>query len=209
MWAANALTAYILVYCLKAAPWQHLKKAGLLDVFLGFTVLLMLVWSVKAGIKPGLSFHLLGTTLLSLMFGLPLALIAFSLVLLGVTGFGMAGWQAFGLNFMVMAYIPVLFSSKFFKWVDARLPNHFFIYVYVSGFLSAGLAMGLYGLVSAFILVQGGAYSGSYLSHNYLPYYILMAWSEALLTGMAATLMAAFRPDWLMTFNDQRYLRNR
>lgn len=209
MWAANGLAAYVIVYCLKSAPWQNLGKPGLLDVFFGFVVLLMLLWSVKAGIKPGLNFHLLGVTLMSLMFGLPLALIACSLVLLGVTGFGMAGWQALGLNFLLMAFIPALFSAKLFKWVDARLPNHFFVYVYVSGFLCAGLAMGLYGLVSTFVLSQSGAYSGSYLNQNYLPYYIFMAWAEALLTGMLVTLMAAFRPDWLATFNDGRYLGNR
>ena len=33
--------------------------------------------------------------------------------------------------------------------------------------------------------------------------------SEAVLTGMAVTLMAAYRPSWLVTFDDQRYLKVR
>lgn len=36
-----------------------------------------------------------------------------------------------------------------------------------------------------------------------------MAWSEAVLTGMAITLMAVYRPAWLMTFSDQRYLHKK
>ncbi|MEQ1602378.1 MAG: hypothetical protein HOP04_06190 [Methylophilaceae bacterium] len=207
--AANMLALVIIIYSLLHAPWRHLKRPDLQHVFLGFIVLLMLAWSAHAGIKPGLNMHLLGTTLLSLMFGLRLALVAFSLVLVAITGFGMAGWSAYGINYLLMAFIPALFSTSLFKWVDRKLPNHFFIYVFVCAFLCAGLAMSLCGLVTTYVMIKSGAYSYSYLMYQYLPFFILMAWSEAVLTGMAITLMAVYEPTWLATFDDLRYLKNR
>jgi uncharacterized membrane protein len=35
-----------------------------------------------------------------------------------------------------------------------------------------------------------------------------MAWAEAFTTGAALTLMVVYRPDWVATFDDARYLRN-
>lgn len=169
-WFANALALLIIACCLKYAPWQHLRQPDLQHVFLGFVVTLMLAWSARAGIKPGLDLHLLGATMLSLMFGLRLALVAFSLVLLAITGFGIAGWQAYGINFLLMAFIPALFSVGLFKWVDRKLPNHFFIYVFVSAFLCAGLAMTLCGITSSYLMIKSGAYSHQYLMQQYLPF---------------------------------------
>jgi uncharacterized membrane protein len=58
-------------------------RFGQLNVWLGTVVLLILVWSMKAGVKPGLNMHLLGATIFTLMFGRQLAVIGFSLVLAG------------------------------------------------------------------------------------------------------------------------------
>jgi uncharacterized membrane protein len=33
-----------------------------------------------------------------------------------------------------------------------------------------------------------------------------MAWSEAVTTGMAITLMVVYRPQWVSTFDDKAYL---
>lgn len=181
----------------------------MLHVFLGACVTLGVLWSIKAGIKPGLNFHILGATLLSLMFGPYLALIALALVLALATLFGFSGTESFGINFVLMALLPVIISHAIFRWSDRSLPNHFFIYVMVDGFFAAACAMAALGFASTFILVEAGAYTAAYLKSEYLPFYMLLAWSEALLTGMAVTLMAAYRPQWLVTFDDQRYLKVR
>jgi uncharacterized membrane protein len=33
-----------------------------------------------------------------------------------------------------------------------------------------------------------------------------MAWGEALLTGMLTAIFVAYRPEWLLTWSDRRYL---
>jgi uncharacterized membrane protein len=49
----------------------------------------------------------------------------------------------------------------------------------------------------------------TYLRHNYLIYFILVGWSEALLSGMGTMLMVAYKPEWLATFSDKLYLRSK
>ncbi|MCB5186608.1 energy-coupling factor ABC transporter permease [Methylobacillus caricis] len=208
-WPANILALVLLAYAVTKAPWKHLADPGLQHVFLGSIVTLLVIWNIKAGIKPGLDIHLLGATVLCLMFRWQLALVAMATIFLSNAAFSMTGWHALGINFLIMAVIPVAFSYNVFRLVDSKLPNHLVIYIFVCGFFCAGVTINVCGLSAVLALVGMEAYPGAYLLSNYLPYYILIGWSEALLTGMAVTLMTAFRPQWLMTFSDKRYLKTR
>lgn len=206
LWPANLLAALLLANCVRRASWRRLGEMRLQHLWLASCVTLMLIWSVKAGIRPGLNFHLLGATLLTLMFGPRLAISALAVVLIGVTLSGASGWASLGLNLLVMAALPVLFSYAIYSQAHHKLPNHVFVYIFLNAFFAAGLAMCLSGLAATIVLAVGSAYRLDYLGSNYLSYFILMGWSEALLTGMATTMMVAFRPEWLVTFSDRRYL---
>lgn len=191
------------------ANWRTLGQHQLLNVWLGSCVFLIGLWSIKAGIRPGLDFHVLGATVLTLMFGPGLAFIALAIVTFGITFAGHAGWSSFGVNLLIMGALPVMVSYLVFRLADRQLPNHLFIYIFVDAFVGAGLAMAASGIAAAMLLAALGVYSSEYLNQNYLPYYILMSWSEAMLSGMAITLMTAYRPSWVSTFDDQRYLVKR
>lgn len=209
LWASDLLALLLLVVAAWSAPWKRLTRDNVLNVWFGMCVGLMLLWSIKTGIRPGLNFHLLGATVMTLMFGARLALLGLAVVLLGVTVAGGAGWGALGINWMLMAVLPVGLSYLMYLVVDRKLPNHLFVYIFLNAFLGAGLVVFLTGGASVALLHGVEAYPGDYLVRNYLPYFILMAWSEALLTGMAVTLMTAFRPAWLATFSDVRYLKTK
>lgn len=208
-WVSIAVTVLLFGYATLRAPWRRLGQDELLHVWLGMCVALMALWSIKTGIKPGLSFHLLGATLLTLMFGPWLALVGLALVLAGVTLAGHAGWDSYAANLLLMAALPILFSHALYTFIDRKLPNHLFVYIFVDAFAGAAAAIVLSGLAASLLLALCGIYASAYLTENYLPYYILMGWSEAMLTGMAITLMTAFRPAWLATFDDARYLKRK
>lgn len=206
VWTADVLAAILLTLAAWTAPWRRLVRQGVLNVWLGVCVGLMLLWSIKTGIRPGLNFHLLGATLMTLMFGARLAMVAIAVVLAGVTLAGMAGWGTLGLNWLVAGVIPVGLSYLLYATVDRKLPNHLFVYIFVNAFIGGGITVAVTGLISTLLLAWSGVYPGHYLAEHYLPYFLLMGWSEAMLTGMAVTLMTAFRPAWLATFSDARYL---
>jgi len=209
LWAGHGLYALALIYSLRFAPWRRLRRADQLHLWLGSIVTLLVLWNIRTGIQPGLNFHMLGATALTLMFGPELAVIGMSLVLLGTTLAGFSGVWTFSLNALVMGVLPVAISHAVYRLADTRLPNHLFVYVFVNGFFGGALAMAATGLAATTLLAVSGAYPASYLYGEYLPFFVLLGWSEALLTGMAVTLMVVYRPAWIVTFDDARYLRNK
>lgn len=208
-WTAHLAFLPILVWAARLAPWRRLARPMQLHAWFGTIVFLMVLWSIKTGIRPGLNFHLLGATAFTLMFGPALAIVGLTLVLLGVTLAGMAGWSAFSVNALLMGVLPVMVSWAIYRMVETRLPNHFFVYVFLSAFLSGGLVMLATGAIGTFLLAASGAYPLPYLYSEYLPYYMLMAWAEALTTGMTITLLVVYHPDKVGTFDDARYLRDK
>jgi uncharacterized membrane protein len=206
LWAGNLLALLLAGAVIRTAPWKRLAEQPMLNLWLGVCAGLMGLWSIRTGIKPGLNFHLLGATLLTLMFGARLAMAGMAVVLAGITLYGMAGWSALGVNWLLCGVLPAAMSYLLYAIVERRLPNHLFVYIFVNAFLGAGVVIFLTGSAATLLLALSGTYPGAYLSQNYLLYFILMGWSEAMLTGMAVTLMAAYRPHWLCTFSDGRYL---
>jgi uncharacterized membrane protein len=199
------LLAGLAVLMWRRANWAMLKSPANLNVLLGATVALLGLWLIKAGIRPGLNFHLLGATALTLMFRPWFAILALGLVIAGLTAVN-GEFNAYPANLLMMGVLPVTVSWAIYRMVDRRLANHVFIYIFLNCFFGAGLAMASVGLASTAYAVGAGVYSFSYLADNYLPFYFLMAWAEAFATGMIMTLLVVYRPDWVATFDDRRYL---
>lgn len=208
-WTGFGLLVPLLTWALGTAPWRRLKDASQLNLWLGACVVLMALWSIKTGIKPGLNFHLLGATAMTLMFGPQLAILGIIIVLTAVTLAGMSGWQGYGWNALIMGAVPIAVSYGMYWLADRKLPNHLFVYIFLNAFFGGALAMAATGLGATLLLLLSGAYPATYLFHNYLPYFILMAWSEAVSTGMAITMMVVYTPQWVGTFDDARYLRHK
>lgn len=188
------------------APWRQLADPGRLNAWLGAIVVLTLLWSLKAGIKPGLSLHLLGAAVLVLSVGPGLAFVGLCAALFGVTLNGDAGWQNYAANALLMGGVGVLASSGVLRFSERFLPRQIFVYIFANGFFGAALAILAVGLAASAVLVAAGAYSADYVFGEYLPYVGLLAFSEAWLSGMAMTLFVIYRPQWVATFDDSRYL---
>ncbi len=205
-WLADLLYAVLLGWALYSAPWYKIKNRENLHVFLGTTVALLLIWSLKAGIKPGMSFHLLGATLLMLMFGWQFALFSLSLILFGQSLYGNIEWFAFSFNALVMVVFPVLFSFAVFRLSVRFLPRHFFIYTLFNAYFCAGLTMGVTMLLVSLLLACCTHYDFEMIRDNFLIFSPMMIFAEGFFTGMLATSMVLFRPEWIGSFDDRRYL---
>jgi uncharacterized membrane protein len=192
----------------RRAAWRMLRDAANLNVLLGTCVALLGIWLIRTGVKPGLDFHLLGATVMTLMFRPGFALLGLALVLAAVTALH-GEFHAYPANLLIMAVLPILVSWGLYRLVDRRLPNHLFIYLFLNCFFGAGLAIGTVGLASTLFVAAAGSYAPAYLQEEYLPFYLLMAWAEALSTGMIMTLLVVYRPEWVATFDDRRYLGTR
>jgi len=195
---------------LMSGDWRHLAEPTKLNLFLGATVAVMALWQIRTGIKPGLSFHFYGVAALTLMFGFWRASFAGALILLANAAFGRGSWNALGFDALLVAALPAAVSWGVFRLLDRRLPNHFFVYVLGNGFFGAALSVAAVGLATTALMTLSGTYTLDYLLTHYTPYAtLLISWAEAFSTGMAITLMAVYRPAWLETFDDARYIQNK
>ena len=214
MLVGNALFAGALLAALRTAPWSRLRQPGQWNVWLGTVVVLVLMWSMRAGVLPGQSLHLLGATLVTLMFGPALGLLALTLVaaLVNLNGMGAAAhlqWLAFGLNGLVAVALPVLVAEGVRRAAERWLPANFFVYVFVSVFFGAALTVVGAGAFSALLMWLAGLYPAGKLFDDYLLYFTLLGFSEAWLNGAVVTLMIVYFPAWVCSFDDKRYLLNK
>ncbi len=205
-WAAWVVWVPLFALSLLRAPWGRLGNSEQLNVWLGMVVFLTLVWSMKAGIKPGLSLHLLGATVFSLSFGPLLAFIGLSLVTAAVTLNGAGGPLAYAANALLLAGFSVGLSHFYFRIFSGMLPKNFFVYIFINGFLGAALTIVSVGFAATLLLALVGAYEWDYLISEYFPYFLLLAFSEAWLSGMIMTLFVIYRPQWVASFDDSSYL---
>jgi len=158
LWAFLPL-AIVWLWCLRTAPWRRLADSRQLNVWLGSVVVLMLVWSMKAGVRPGLNLHLLGATALTLMFGRQLAILGLSVVMAAVTLNGAAGWEPYALNVLVTAVFPSVAAHALLRVVERYLPANFFCYIFCAAFFGAAIAVVATGLLASLVLWLAGVYT--------------------------------------------------
>jgi len=205
-WLGWGLFAAVFLLALRRAPWGRLGDSAQSNVWLGTIVILTLLWSIKAGVLPGLDLHLLGAMTFTLEFGPWLAFVGLSLVLAGITVNGAAGWESFGLNALVMAGLPVLLAYGIYRFNQRRLSKNPFVFIFANGFFGSALTILATGVAASALLYLGGAYPLEKLLDDYLPYFLLLGFSEAWLTGMVVTILVVYRPQWISTFDDSIYL---
>ena len=205
LWTANLVYAALLASALLRAPWAKLRDNEASHVYFAAVAVVAILWTMRAGIEPGLNYHLLGVTALYLMFEWPFALLAVSLTLLITTWQGPAGWEALGVNGLIMGVLPMLATRLLLAVSQRWLPPNFFIYIFVNSFLGGALALLLCGLAATLVHGLGTGRSAD-PANDYLLYLPMLMFGEAFLNGMVMTLLVAYRPRWVATFHDRWYL---
>ncbi len=198
-----------LLWALRTAPWKRLVDSELVHVVFGATVCEIVLWTIRATIRDSFTFHLLGVTGFTLAAGPQLALIGSAIAVpLQIAVHG-GHWENAGIAFLTMAAIPTAIAWTVHVCAQRWLPPNFFVYIFVGAFFGAAAALGTGGLAAACALAFGAGLPAGLVFGEYVPSLLLVAWGEAMLTGMAITLLVVYRPQWVATFDDARYLRGR
>jgi len=205
LWTAAAVAGLVLGFAATRVRWRQLDAAAC-NAWMGAVVLLLGLWLMKGGLKPGLSFHLLGATVLTLLMGPWLALLAMALLLLALVAGGHGDVLALGLNWLLTAALPVALSSLLLQLARRHLPAQLFVYVFLNAFVAGGLSLFLSGAAGMLALGLGGAYAADYLLEEALPFYFLLSWSEAFISGLVIAILIVYRPQWVASFDDAAYL---
>ena len=209
LWWIGALYLLVMLQAFRLAPWRRLLDNEQAHVFFGACVCLTLLWNMQIPVQPGLSFHLLGVTTLTLMFGWSLGVIGASLALVGMTLSQGGGWELFALNMFIVGVIPVTLTQVILVLVRSLLPKNFFIYVLGNAFITGGLVAQISNYSAVLLLVASGTASLDNLSQTVLPFFPMMILPEAVLNGWITTVVVAFRPAWVSSFSDDLYLKGK
>ncbi len=209
LWIINILYGVVLIAALRMAPWRRLLQNEQLHLFLGTSVVLILLWHVRGAALDELSFHFLGVTTVTLMFGWSFAIIGTSLALIGVTINGSAEWSIFAINELIVGIIPATITQISLVLVRTYLPKNFFIYVLGNGFFTAWIATTIAGYTAAWILVGSGTTSYEHLSNTIIPFFPLIFFPEAFINSWAVTILVCYRPNWIHSFSDDLYIQGK
>jgi len=208
--ATGAIAGAALAIAAISAPWRvWLSDRERQWVWLGSLAMLVGLWSMKAGITPGLSLRFLMVSTLTLMHGWQLAVIG-SAMALAVLGYaGQADWASFGADLLCMAVVPAAATAWLHEFVHSRLPHNYFVYFFVTVFVGSALAYNLAGLARVGILAAAGSLDAAQVGPEYFAVLPLMSFGEAFVNGMIMAMMVVYRPQWVMSFDDRLYLRRR
>ncbi|NHI00086.1 energy-coupling factor ABC transporter permease [Oceanimonas sp. MB9] len=207
MWILGAVVVALAAWRL---DWRGLlADKGRQHLCFGAAMALVPLWMLQAGIRDGLEVHFLGLTTLALMLGWRMSQLMALLPLLLVTAFGIEAWPDLAVNLVLGVILPLAVSYFVFLLTYSYLYRHLFVYIFVAGFFNAALTMAVKSLAMAAYMLWSGQYGWSMVQNDYLSILPLLLFPEALLNGMAITLLVVFRPQWVCTFYDRDYLHNK
>jgi uncharacterized membrane protein len=184
--------------------WQELQYKAVPWPVAGASIcVLALLWQTDATVLDALSIHFLALTSVVLMFGLRLSCLLFVLVMAlqwlmttqpleQLLWTLVCGWLVLALNYAVYLLC--------FHYLQRQL----FVYLFVGAFLNSALGLVVFMLLQAWL--QADHYSSHQLYEGYLIFIPLAALPEALLNGMAMTLLVIYKPEWVYTFYQRIYL---
>lgn len=191
-------TASALAVALALRPWRQLR-GPLLTPALGALVLLPPLWLTPQLMPEGLGVQFSGASLLVLLLGWPLALPVLALVALLVWWLGSASVLDVASRLWWLGVVPATLALGLGGALRRWLPANPFIYTLGRGFLGTAVAV-----FPAAALMQ---WAHPLAVDRALVAAWLMAWGDAFLTGLLVAVFVAFRPQWLATWSDARYLR--
>lgn len=206
-WLITALLFVVILWrAVRSIDWQRLRQDnGLQHTLFGAAVILGFVWQLRAGISPGLSIHVFGLTVITLMLGWGLAVLSGLMALIITVITGREPLIMFAANGLISVMIPALVSHGIMLWERQRNFSNFFAYIFFCGFFAAGIAVAAAGIVMCLMLWSSGTYSFDELVHEYLRYLPLFMIPEGFINGTFVTGLMVFHPDRLTTLDQRRY----
>lgn len=198
-----ALICVALAVALMLRPWRMLVGGDLASPLLGTLVILPWLWALPRLHTMPLPLQLSGACAVSLMLGWPLAVLALTAVAL-LSGLiaaaditelaAQAVWQG-----LVPATLALCVGAWLRRWTGS-VP-----FVYILGRAFAGTVVCTF---AAQVLAQWAGYGFANVGLGLsLVGRWLLAWGDGFMTGMLAAIFVAYRPQWLATWSDARYLK--
>ena len=212
--AATQALVCLLAY-LGALLWG-MSRVGWVELFAdsrrqhllyGSVFALTILWLLRKEFDSGLTFHFLGMTAITLMLDWPLALLAAALAQAVLVLLGLDDIAALGANGVLRILVPVLVTVVMSRLLEHFKPSNLFLYIFISGFFAAALAAVATMLTGMGLLAWSGQLSPPDSLMELLGYMLMVMFPEGFINGTAVAALVVFKPEWMDTFDADRYLQ--
>ncbi len=200
---APLLVFTALAIALSFKPWRLLANTALISPLLAALVITPWLWALPWLHRMPIQLQLSGACLIGLVLGWPLAVPVLCIVALTTGLIAPVPWQqqidmALWLG-IVPATLSFLLGMALRRWVWKNL----FVYILGRAFLGTAICLFVSGALAQ--------WSGQILTVTVEPDLAmvagwLLAWGDAVVTGMMVAVFVAFRPQWLATWSDSLYV---
>lgn len=207
--SATSINLAVLLLCLSVAlllrPWQLLKGATRLTPMLAALTLLPWLWALPSLHQMPLQLQGSGACLLVLILGWPLAVPVLCGVGVLAALISPMGWDT-ALDLTVwLGLVPATLALGLGLAVRRWIGHHLFVYILGRAFLGTVVCVFIAG-----VLGQWAGHSLPGVDNDLsLVAHWLIAWGDAFLTGLATAILVAYKPEWLATWSDRLYLRQK
>lgn len=204
--AFNAFFLFTLVLAVLHVPWTELRRDPSLQHRLGFALLILVViWSLRAGVSEGLGIHFFLMSSAHLMFGWHFALLMVALVQSGLVLFGVETGWALGINGISSGVIPILVTFYCWKVSERQGVYNPFVFIFGVAFAGAMLSVLMSAVFVSLVFLVSGLYSIAELRYELWAYLPLIALPEGIINGMLIAALIVFKPHWVRLFDERKY----
>ena len=208
-----ALTALILALLLR--PWRQLLSrrplvtqssgdaSGLWTPLLATVVVLPWMWALPTLHQMPLQLQWSGACLVLLMLGWPLAVL--TLLAVGVITWLLSPSLSVPATLALTVWhglVPATLAMGWGALLRRFLGTKVFVYLFGRGFFGTVVCLFIAGLLAQ---AAGEQLPGVQQELGKIARW-LMAWGDAVVTGMLTAVFVAYRPQWLATWSDDLYL---
>ena len=178
-----------------------------LHLLAGAAVSLASLWSVSAGVDPGISLHVLGIPAVVLLLGWRLGMLAATLAAVALLLLGKTALDGAPAAWLVSAALPGAIIVAVAWAVRFYLPRNPFVFIFVGAFFGAGLAVVATWLAGAGLLAASGQPSPSGIDSSLLAFLPLVLFPEAFINGAVMSMLIVYRPGWVRLYDERFYDR--
>ena len=213
----SALALIALILALLLRPWRQLLSrrplvtqssgdaSGLWTPLLATLVVLPWMWALPTLHQMPLQLQWSGACLVLLMLGWPLAVL--TLLAVGVITWLLSPSLSVPATLALTVWhglVPATLAMGWGALLRRFLGTKVFVYLFGRGFFGTDLCLFIAGLLAQ---AAGEQLPGVQQELGKIARW-LMAWGDAIVTGMMSAVFVAYRPQWLATWSDELYLYN-
>jgi uncharacterized membrane protein len=203
------LFAPILTWAIVAVRGRFLPDGAAQHAWLAGIVCVAFLWSLPVGSAQGTQFGLLGVALFSLLFGRARAVLGLVAALALHAAFTGGAWSNLGVNGLLFAAFPAWMATALQRRIEAMLPKNLFVFIIGNGLFVVLATTAAASVAQLLVAAAFAAPAAKAQLGDAVGYALLLAWGEALASGMIFSALVIFRPNVVLTYRQDLYLPRR